>query len=614
VSKSTIETFFTGKTFVVPKYQRDYAWKERNVDDLFEDVAEALEDGSGHYLGTFILSQSDRSAPAQVVDGQQRLTTLTMLLHALIDELEDVNLKQYYYSTFIEHPAKGSKFRVLGDNDVFFRGLMGKLNPEPASDGQCRLLEAYQRICFRVKGLRVQGGQELLKRWLLCITEMEVLEFIEPNEGKAIRMFQSVNDRGVPLAKMDIVKSLLVYYSNRYLDAELDDTISERFGCAFKSFSRIKRLAREPGYQIRLIDRETFTEDDVLRYHYFAFDGVTFGTAKAGADYNATSETVLEVFLKPTLQVLRSEPARLREFIAAYVADLAAFFAGLEELVSETRNHRDTYLLFVVQDLAATLYPLAIRLHLKGWLSETGLTSDSRCLLEMLALADLRVFKLKGTNPQADIFWLTRELPKLKVDDVVTGLQQFCQRFMSDASLQLRLVEEDMYRNLGLTRMLLEEETLARAALSLPALDIAQLAEFNRINLTIEHILPQKPEFDVKAYGFGDGEAYEQQNHRIGNLVLLEKPLNSACNNRSVEDKMSDPDLYRSSKLKAVRALSAHHAGIGQGFNAQSIDVRSKALAALVAERWPIVAPQAEPGLDVCESSEPPTTGAEAAV
>ena len=56
-------------------------------------------------------------------------------------------------------------------------------------------------------------------------------------------MFQSVNDRGVALAKMDLVKSLLIYYSNRYLDAALDDAIAEAFGNAFHSFSRIKRLA-----------------------------------------------------------------------------------------------------------------------------------------------------------------------------------------------------------------------------------------------------------------------------------------------------------------------------------------------------------------------------------
>lgn len=93
----TIKNFFTGKTLVIPGYQRDHAWKERNVDDLFSDVEEALEVGGGHYLGTFILSQKDRNALVQVVDGQQRLTTLMMLL----DAVNDAAIQQHYRNTVI---------------------------------------------------------------------------------------------------------------------------------------------------------------------------------------------------------------------------------------------------------------------------------------------------------------------------------------------------------------------------------------------------------------------------------------------------------------------------------------------------------------------------------
>ncbi|MCX7693129.1 MAG: DUF262 domain-containing protein [Tepidimonas taiwanensis] len=124
MSTLTLENFFTGKTFVIPSYQRDYAWTERNVDDLFGDVEEAIEVGGNHYLGTFILSQADRSAPVCVVDGQQRLTTLTMLMDALIDVVEDEGIKQYYRNTFIHHPVTGAKFRVLGSNEAFFRDLL----------------------------------------------------------------------------------------------------------------------------------------------------------------------------------------------------------------------------------------------------------------------------------------------------------------------------------------------------------------------------------------------------------------------------------------------------------------------------------------------------------
>lgn len=586
MSKQTIETFFAGKNLVVPSYQRDYAWRERNIKELFADVEEALDVG-GHYLGTFILSQKAAGEPVYVVDGQQRLTTLTMLLGALIDVVQSEDVRRLMHSTYIYHPLTGYKFQVLGENKVFFEEMLAKKNPKAVSAGQTRLAAAYEHIRLRVHDLVYQGGQPLVVKWLTALTKMEVLEFIEPDEGKAIRMFQTVNDRGVPLAKMDIVKSLLVYYSNRYLGGELDHDIAVQFGGAFRAFNNVKELATKPGYQIRHIDRDAFREDDVLRYHYLAFDGSKFGV-DAGVDYNATSESVLETFLKPTLQGLRNQPDLLRSFIQAYTEDLTAFFYGLENLVKETRTARQTYMLLVVQDLNATLYPLVIRLQLMGWRKESG-TQDARSLQELVELADLRVFKLRGTNPQADVFWITRELPESTVDNVAQQLQNFCHKFMPDTMMAQRLEAEEMYRNPGVPRMLWEEEDQLRATLQFPQAGIAELVKFNLDGLSMEHVLPQKPEFKVEHYGFEDFDQYEDYKHRLGNLLLLEGSINSACQNRTVEEKVILPSLYLSSGIKTVKALAATRSGATQGYRRENIEERGQQLAKLLLKRWPIV-------------------------
>lgn len=587
MSTKTLEIFFTGKSLVIPHYQRDYAWKPSNVDDLFEDVEEALQVQGGHYLGTFILSQSDRSAPVYVVDGQQRLTTLTMILDALIDAVVDQALRQHYRSNYIEHPVTGAKFKLQGGNGDFFVSLLAEQNPTPATDGQQRLLDSYERIRLRVGELRQRGGQELVKQWLSCLSQLEVLEFVEPDEGKAIRMFQSVNDRGVPLARMDIVKSLLVYYSNRYLDGELDQDISEQFGRAFHSFSRIKRLAAEEGYRVRLVNRDSFREDDVLRYHYFAFDGAPFAL-ESGADYSATADTVLENFLKPALRDLRSDPDRLRHFIASYSEDLAAFFGALESLLEATRTDLATYLLFIIQDLSATLYPLVVRLHLQDRLSAVGRGGDHRSLQEIIDMVDLRVFKLRGTNPQADVFRITASLPNLSVDEIIERLKQFCRHFMPDALMQSQLENEYLYRNAGVPRMLLHAELEERKKGGKSPLTPAALMNLGRKGLTVEHILPQEPNFKVKAYGFRNKDHYEEHKHRIGNLVLLEDTLNKTCSNRTVEDKMSAPECYQKSNLWAVKTLSARHAPPGQPFRLVDIDSRAKTIAQSILKRWPI--------------------------
>ena len=388
-----------------------------------------------------------------------------MLLNVLINGVEDYNIRQFYRSTFIESPLTGVKLHVHGDNALFFANLLKDGTPDPKSDGQDRLARAYSWLRLRVNDLLHKGGQGLLKEWLVCVSKMEVLEFVERNEGKAIRMFQCVNDRGMPLAKMDIVKSLLIYYSSRFLGSKLDDSIAKSFGNAFRSFSRVKRLAgKKDGYTVRLIARDVFREDDVLRYHYLAFDGSAYG-ATAGADFNATAETVLEGFLKPALKRLRADPERLDAFITEYTKDLTDFFATLEQLIEAARNDPAIYRLFVVQDLAATLYPLVIRLQLMAESSKGSLTHDKRTLLDLIEMVDLRVFKLRGTNPQADVAWITHELPNITIDEVGTRLRSFSQKFMPDALMASRLADEDLYRNPGLPIMLLQAEDNARATI-----------------------------------------------------------------------------------------------------------------------------------------------------
>lgn len=588
MSTTTIEQFFTGKSLVIPSYQRDYAWKIKNVNELFNDIDEAIEGPGGHYLGTFILSQKngDRTEPVHVVDGQQRLTTLTMLLHASIDAVEDEGIRQYYRNTFIHHPVTGLKFRVLGQNEVFFREVLNNKTPEPLTDGQERLLKVYEWIRQRVLTMLNKDGQVRIQQWLRGISELQVLEFIETDEGKAIRMFQSVNDRGVQLGKMDILKSLLVYYSNRYLQGRLDNHVAEGFGAAFRSFNRIKRLARELGYQVKHINRESFTEDDVLRYHYFAFDDAAFG-GSAGADYNATAQRVLDYFLKPELDRLRSTPDALEAFISAYTDDLVAFFGGLEALLDATRTDKDSYLLLVSQDIAATLYPLLIRLYLKGWLTERENGNKKRTLMELLELVDFRVFKLRGTNPQADIAWITRILPNCTVQDVAQHLLNFCRKWMPDALMASRLLADDMYRHPGLQRILLESEEQARSALQRPALDINDMVALTKEGLSIEHILPQEPSFNVTAYGFVNNDEYLQYLHRLGNLLLLEKSINSACSNSTVEQKITAPNLYHASSLRSVGALAANHVVQGS-YKKADLNIRSQALADMVAARWSI--------------------------
>lgn len=588
MATTNINVFFTGKTLSIPPYQRDYAWNEENINDLFEDIEEALAVGGSHYLGTFILCQTSSKVPFSVVDGQQRLTTLTMLLDALIKQVVDPAIQAHYRNTFVDNPLSGPKFKLLGANAPFFQNLLLGTTVTPISDGQDRLQKAYSWITARVNTLLASGGQPLILQWLQVISDLEVLEFIEPNEGKAIRMFQTVNDRGVPLSKMDIVKSLLVYYSNRYLGGALDTHIAEQFGQAFHSFSRLKRLAKEPGYAIRNINRDVFTEDDLLRYHYLSFQDFPVGVT-LGGKFDATVEDVLGVFLKPALKQLRNNPGELQNFIQIYTDDLLNFFEGLETLVADTRKSLQTYRFWVIQDPSATLYPLIIRLQLLDWINQSIVIKGApRKLFKLLELIDMRVFKFRD-NPQAEIFHITRGLADNNVQDLAQDLLNFCGKWMSDTHWNSRLLEDEIYWNSGLNRMLLAIEDSERKLGSAPPFKRIDLVTMNKAVLTAEHILPQDPanSFAVKPYGFKNQDEYIEHQNLLGNLILLEKSVNSACGNAPPTDKMNNPKMYPSSKMQGVTALRANYP-VGKIFSKSDLAKRSNVMKDIIMSYWHI--------------------------
>lgn len=335
------------------------------------------------------------------------------------------------------------------------------------------------------------------------------------------------------------------------------------------------------------MNRNAFREDDVFRYHYFAFN-VDRHTISVGFDYNASSETVLESFLKPTLKLLRGDSEKLGAFIRHYVSDLADFFATLRGLIEQTRVDKELYMLFVVGDLAATLYPLTTRLAMRGVLRDCAYESNNLSLLQMIEIADLRVFKLRGTNPQADILNLTRDSADLPLREIANYIRWFVAKFMDDGMFESRLAAEEMYRNPGVLRILSAAEEEQRALIGTGEFQLQELVGLVRSGQTVEHVLPQEPSFGVRAHGFATTDAYLGHIHRLGNLTLLERALNSSCNNQAVETKMRDVKLYRSSGYEMTKSLAAIGATKVPAFTRSDIDERSAHLARLCVARWPL--------------------------
>ncbi len=567
---NNIEKFFTGKYFHIPNYQRDFSWDTGNVDDLFEDILEAIETKTSHYIGTFILASGSNSSQFNVVDGQQRLTTLIMLFNAVIEKLIDKNTHLINKDKFVrsqtdpEHPWK---LELLNDNNRFFHEMLDGKNPEPTTRSQQLLKLAYGHIQLRVDELSVTKSE-----FLNATSRLEVMEFTENNDGKAIRMFQTVNDRGKPLTYMEKAKSLLVYYSNRFLNGEFDEFINNHFGEIFHTYTKIKTISEEN--QIDVISSRRFSEDSVMRYHYLAYADDLY-------DYDAPESYVLDTYLKKSLKPLRTNKTKLKKFILDYVNDLEKFYASFAHIVERVKTNPKYYKLFSILGISATLYPLMIRLEARGLLEKSLQSNKKKRLIDLIEVTDFRVYKMRGTNPRVDMSTLARNAKKLSPAAIESEITSFVQRFMGDDEFTRYL--KNTFHNTPTAHLMIEygEKLNKRPYL------ITELQSMKFTQPTVEHIFPQQERFEFPNLGFKDVDDYKHMALTIGNLTILEKTLNSQCQNRTPDQKVSG-GYYERSLFEDARRISAQLKNTGMPFARDEIQKRTKILTDFCAQRWKV--------------------------
>ncbi len=97
MSSLRIRDLFNKRFFEIPKYQRGYAWEVTHARELFDDIIEAIESNSNHYLGTVVLSKkADERDCYYIVDGQQRITTLLLIINSLLNIFNDFGVKSLF--------------------------------------------------------------------------------------------------------------------------------------------------------------------------------------------------------------------------------------------------------------------------------------------------------------------------------------------------------------------------------------------------------------------------------------------------------------------------------------------------------------------------------------
>ena len=560
-----IKDFFNGRFFEIPKYQRGYAWEIQNIRELFEDVVESIESNSNHYIGTIVLSKSeDDDEKFYVVDGQQRITTTTLIISALIKKLTEKD--QAYYERFYLKEDERYRLTPLNRDCKFLTDLLDSKVGEPQNKSQRYLKEAYEEIKFKVE--KIDDKLKFLK----SVEKLEVMEFVENSEGDAIRIFQTVNDRGKPLSNMEKAKSLLIYFSNRYLDKKLDNQINDCFSDIFEIYDDIKHLGEE--LNITLIKNKEFNEDNLMRYHFVSY---------SDENYDPTASYVLQ-FLKNKLTNFRNTSTtenyqEIEDFINSYTESLKSFFENCKNVIERAKTEPKYFKLFVVLNLSATLYPLIVKLESLKLLDKNLETKNYEkfTFYDLIELIEVRVYKTRATDPKADISRLVFDIDKKRPIDIQNWLLWFNGRWMSKEEFQSRMYGW-IFGNRALNHIFINySESLQKKEYK-----ISELIAISNKNPNIEHILAQNPTFAPRALGFKNKEDFIDFEHNLGNLTILERSLNSSIQNKSAIDKV---EAYGKSTFIMTKMIGSE-IDTKKTFTKTELNERTKLIAEYCLERW----------------------------
>ncbi|MFT3660459.1 MAG: DUF262 domain-containing protein [Gordonia sp. (in: high G+C Gram-positive bacteria)] len=211
---------FSNSTFRVPEFQREYSWQKDEVEEFFDDLSGSLRQDS-YFLGLIIVTGEDETK--DIVDGQQRILTLTLLasiLHrealeydrkALADRLRSNFLVSIDYRTDEERPRVTLSSK--SDNEDLQKIITGDAKGKPNRNKETisLLMDAHDVMSAKLAHNLKENPFKQLGNWADFITNrLYMARFVHPDQGSAYRVFEVINTRGKELTTADLLKSYVL--------------------------------------------------------------------------------------------------------------------------------------------------------------------------------------------------------------------------------------------------------------------------------------------------------------------------------------------------------------------------------------------------------------------
>ncbi|HEY2806593.1 MAG TPA: DUF262 domain-containing protein [Gemmatimonadales bacterium] len=568
--------------YVVPDYQREYVWEEAEVEQLLNDIYGELGGAEGgkapeYFIGSIVVCPQEKGL-LELIDGQQRMTTLFLTLCAIRDHAKALkkappgSLGSQIAATSTDESGQDvDRYRLdlqyEDSGDILQRIAQGTPTPKkgPGTLSVVNILKAYEVVR---RFLKVSFGEDdvAARRFYGYLTNKVKLIRIQAEDvAKALKIFETINDRGVGLNAMDLLKNLLFMKASRQDFEALKTTWKELQDTLFAIGEKPLRFLRY--FIFSRYEVDTLREDEIYVWlskneklcgyatKPVAFAKELLSAAKAyrsffeGKDSNGNKSNYLE-----NMQLLGGKAARQHLILLLAGRDLEPVL--FDRLCREVEN---LFFCYVV-----TREP----------------TRDFERNFALWA----REIRAARSEQELNVFFQNR-FEKAKADLAV--------RFR-DAMERLTTYSLQAYR----TRYVLGKLTQSVELAAYGETEGSRwLSRFTGKGFDIEHVFPQSPSDKAKEeFGEHNDPGVAQ---RLGNLLLVEESINSSLGNRAFSEKKS---VYPQSQLLMTRAIAARPSvGVNTKIDAAvrefdpyeewheaTVERRQRELAALACRVWSV--------------------------
>jgi uncharacterized protein with ParB-like and HNH nuclease domain len=534
-----------GRVFEVPSFQRDYSWDQNQWEDLWLDIVN-LEGDEDHYLGYIVLQETSDSKRFIIIDGQQRIATLSILILAAVKILEDWGDKEradLLRTSYISYKEPVSllyktKLRLNRNNDYIYSSRLVQLHIPPVTGSlkpsEKLICQAYDYFYKEFNALfKSKSAIELTTFINKRIDERLFFTAITVGDDiNAYKVFETLNARGVKLSTADLLKNYLFSVVSAQFPGEVEDLE--------KKWYRIHDL---------------LGKTDITTYLRHFWNSRNWPLERKSSLFKTIKKKITTY--ESSIQLMKD----LEDGVEIYIA-----FSNPDDplwIDDQKKYFKEINVMGVSQ-----CFPLLLTTKQK--FTDVEFTK----VLRDVCVISFRYNTIGGMNPNE------MERVYAKASNAVYSGSSITARHVFD-QLKEVYIADNVFKVDFANAVLNTNKDNKLAKYILGKID-SQMGgsplELDNRTVTIEHVLPESLDDEwIDAFGNTAPEPYI---YRIGNLILLEKAKNNEAARKSFEEKRT---IYASSSFASARSIEPY-----TDWDSEAIARRQSEMARLAAGIWKI--------------------------